>query len=104
MFSNPARRVFNGKIRNYTQTWFLVEYAEPQREAEGGLMRITEGFALEECEEKAKTKDGQQLLTTVFPQQVSVDAVCWNGNLRYGGWATAALSCGLVRVEDVALF
>jgi len=98
LFSNPARRVFHGKIKNYAQTWFRVE-----AQTEGGLMRITEGFALEECEEKAKINDGQQLLTTVFPPQICVDAVCWNPNLRYGGWATAALSCGLVRVEDVAL-
>jgi len=68
-------------------------------------MGISEGFALEECEEKAKSKGGQHLLTAVFPQQVCGEAVCWDGNLRYGGWAAAAAasSCGLVRVKDVAL-
>jgi transcription factor C subunit 6 len=97
-FSNPSRRVFHGKIKNYMQTWFQVEYSEAT-----DTLRMTEGFKLEECEGKAKVDNGKQLLTTVFPEQIGVSAVCWNVNLAYGGWAAAGLSCGLVRVEDVAI-
>jgi len=100
VFSNPARRVFHSKIKNYQQTWFQLEYAEGEG---GGTLRMTEGFRLEECEVKSKVKGGQQLLTTVYPLQICIGAVCWNQNLPFGGWAAAAASCGLVRVEDVAL-
>lgn len=98
MFSNPLRRVFHGKIKNFQQTWFQLEYSN-----ETNMLRMTEGFKLEECEGKAKVKGGQQLLTTVFPEQVGIGALGWNPNVRFGGWAAAAASCGLVRVEDVAI-
>jgi transcription factor C subunit 6 len=98
-FSNPSRRVFHGKIKNYMQVWFQVEYSEST-----DTLRMTEGFKLEECEGKAKTDgNGKQLLTTVYPEQIGISAACWNTNLAFGGWAAAGLSCGLVRMEDVAI-
>ncbi|KAI5798951.1 hypothetical protein EDC01DRAFT_787252 [Geopyxis carbonaria] len=98
VFSNPTRRVFHGKIKNYQQTWFLLEYAAHTR-----MFRMTEGFRLEECEHKTKNNNkSSQIYSAVYPVEVGITGVCWNPNVRYGGWATAAASCGLVRVEDVA--
>ncbi|KAI5821116.1 hypothetical protein BZA77DRAFT_1169 [Pyronema omphalodes] len=99
IFSNPSRRLFHGKIKNYQQTWFQVEYTA----VNGGAIRITEGFKLEECEGKSKIPGGQQFLTTVFPKQVAVGATGWNNNKNFGGWAVAGVSCGLIRVEDVTV-
>ena len=42
IFSNPARRMFHAKIKNYQQTWFQLEFAQST-----GMFRINEGFKLE---------------------------------------------------------
>ena len=102
IFSNPARRAFHSKVKNYQQTWFQLEFSDAAASGEP-LVRMTEGFRLEECEGKSRVKGSQQLLTTIYPLQVGIGAVCWNQNLAFGGWAAAGASCGLVRVEDVAI-
>jgi transcription factor C subunit 6 len=96
VFCNPVRRLFHSKIKNYQQTWFAIEFSQHT-----SLLRLTEGFKLEECETKGKAQ--KQLLTTVFPPEICISSVCWNGNRNFAGWAAAGSSCGLVRVQDVAI-
>jgi transcription factor C subunit 6 len=98
LISNPSRRVFHGKIKTFQQTWFMWEWSE-----QTGLLRMVEGFKLEECEGKAKMKGEKQLLTSIYPKEVGVTATAWNGNEAFAGWASAAGAKGLVRVEDVAI-
>lgn len=79
----------------------MLEWSE-----KAGLARMTDGWRLIETEHSsaaaARRKDiGLQVLMAVYPREVSVDKVAWNENERFGGWATAATGCGLVRVEDV---
>ncbi|KAH0613787.1 uncharacterized protein H6S33_005673 [Morchella sextelata] len=102
-FSNPVRRTFHGKIKNYQQTWFQLEYAR-----KSNMFRMSEGFKLEEFEtksEKLKRRQNNTALvhSTAYPEQSNITQVCWNQNLVAGGWAAAGMACGLVRVEDVAI-
>lgn len=109
MFSNPARRLFHSKVKNYQVTWFLAEWS-----ALVGALRVVDGFKMEEAEHagaaarRAKgagagaAEKGVQVLLGTYPDMVRVEKVAWNCNVDFGGWASAGLGCGLVRVEDVA--
>ncbi|RPB03120.1 hypothetical protein L873DRAFT_1670981 [Choiromyces venosus 120613-1] len=94
IFSNPARRMFHAKIKNYQQTWFQLEFAHST-----GMFRINEGFKLE-----MKEPLTAMVHSTVYPEQSAISSVCWNPNDNCGGWATAGAACGLVRVEDVTIY
>ncbi|KAG0639914.1 hypothetical protein HOY80DRAFT_51430 [Tuber brumale] len=94
IFSNPARRMFHAKIKNYQQTWFQLEFAQST-----GMFRINEGFKLE-----MKEPLSAMVHSTVYPEQSAIASVCWNPNDNCGGWATAGAACGLVRAEDITIY
>lgn len=42
-------------------------------------------------------------LTTIHEEGTHVTALAWNPNRLCAAWASAALGCGLLRVEDLAM-
>ena len=111
----------------WQQTWFAHEWRRPtaaEREAQNnavsvedtdnagqpvigkhGLSRMLDDSGAEQVRPDTKGKAPAATAKgayTIYEGETAVTALAWNPNLKYGGWAAAAMADGLVRVEDVA--
>ena len=80
-----------------------------------GISRITESYKVQMADVqkyaaiRASVNSGTRatprttVITTISEEETGVTSVCWNPNLRCGGWVAAAWGNGLVRVQDVAI-
>jgi transcription factor C subunit 6 len=121
--ANPVRRVFRKRLPVWQGIWFAHEWrrstaAEESAGETAGLTRIVEAFKLDMArlpprkvedsgignggEERDYVSDGV-LPAAIYELDTAITSVCWNPNLRFGGWAAAAMGSGLLRVEDLAL-
>lgn len=68
------------------------------------MLRILEGFKAEEVmrREGERGEDGEGV---VWEKKAGVQKVSWNegGTGEVSAWAAAAVGCGLVRIEDLAV-
>ena len=104
MASNPMRKFTNWKYKVYQQIWFKHEWARK----DGGISRFLEGFKVDQPPLlRTKWENGAsvvgEMTETVYEEETGVNAVAWNPNGTCGGWAAAAMNCGLLRIEDIAL-
>ncbi|CAL5872570.1 uncharacterized protein PFLUO_LOCUS6834 [Penicillium psychrofluorescens] len=106
--TNPLRRLLYAKEQQLQQTWFKHTWVQgPQKEGPG-VSRFYDGFQAERqnlsrnLAGDSKLVDGV-LLATIHEEGTHVTALGWNPNQACAAWASAALGCGLVRVEDLAI-
>ena len=105
--TNPFRRMLNPKDGSWQQRWFSHEWTQG-RDANGpGVSRFFDGFRAE-TQSLARNMTGENRpmglsLTTIHDEGTHVTGLGWNPNRRCAGWASAALGCGLLRVEDIAI-
>jgi transcription factor C subunit 6 len=59
--------------------------------------------ATAEPKERPKQPNYDAAPQTIYEMKTAVTKVVWNSNLECGGWAAAAMGCGLIRVEDLCL-
>lgn len=109
MVTNPLRRLLHSKERQWQQAWFAHEWTQGLGEPDSpGVSRFTDGFRAESVGLQRNTMGDRQLVNgimtiTIFEEGTHVTALAWNPNRSCASWASAALGCGLVRVEDVAI-
>lgn len=103
--NNPMRRIMYGKEPLWQQLWFQHDWVAGSNADSQGVSRFYEGF-IAERPEVTKAGDARPMglsLTTIHDESTHVTALAWNPNRHCAGWASAALGCGLLRVEDIAI-
>ncbi|KAF2135921.1 uncharacterized protein K452DRAFT_259941, partial [Aplosporella prunicola CBS 121167] len=125
--TNPMRKVLVAKAEMWHQTWFAHEWrrgtasaaddqhappqaslAHPVKRARHAapLSRVTDGYKPEIyklwVEQGLPNQYEGVVYNTIHEEETATTQVCWNPNLRFGGWAAAGMGDGLVRVEDLA--
>lgn len=108
MATNPLRRLLHSKEKQWQQIWFSHTWARGKEPDSPGVSRFYDGFKAESISLlRNMTGDRRMvngiMVVTVYEEQTHVTALCWNPNQACAGWAGAALGCGLLRVEDLAL-
>ncbi|CAG7918456.1 unnamed protein product [Penicillium olsonii] len=106
--TNPFRRVLYNKEQILQQTWFQHEWVPSSEPDSIGMSRFFDGFRADNqklakyhtTETKPMTGMGT---STTYDEGTHVTALGWNPNHPCAGWASAALGCGLVRVEDLSI-
>ncbi|KAI9734694.1 MAG: hypothetical protein M1834_002296 [Cirrosporium novae-zelandiae] len=105
LVTNPTRKILQPRKAQFQQVWFIHEWTRNK----GGLSRFNEGFKIEPAE-LLNSQVGDQtsgsvgiISATIYDEEIGVNLVTWNPNVICGGWATAAMGSGLLRVEDIAL-
>ncbi|KAJ5338517.1 hypothetical protein N7452_005245 [Penicillium brevicompactum] len=106
--TNPFRRVLYNKEQIWQQTWFTHEWIPSLDSNSLGMSRFYDGFRAENQKlAKYHTTETKPLsgmgTSTTYDEGTHVTALGWNPNRPCAGWASAALGCGLVRVEDLAI-
>lgn len=106
--TNPFRRVLQNKEQIWQQNWFTHEWIPNSGSESVGISRFFDGFGAENQKlAKYHTTDAKPLsgmgTSTTYEEGTHVTALGWNPNRSCAGWASAALGCGLVRVEDLAI-
>lgn len=104
--TNPLRRLLHSKEKQWQQTWFVHEWVQGSSEA--GVSRFDDGFRAESVSLLRNTLGDRKMVNgtmviTIFDENTHVTALSWNPNQTCGGWSSAGMGCGLVRVEDLAL-
>ncbi|KAJ5257643.1 hypothetical protein N7524_009199 [Penicillium chrysogenum] len=106
--TNPFRRVVYNKEQIWQQIWFTHEWIPTSKTDTMGTSRFHDGYRAEN-QKVAKNKlfetnpvNGMGT-STIFEENSHVTALGWNPNRSCAAWASAALGCGLVRVEDLAI-
>lgn len=106
--TNPFRRVVYNKEQIWQQIWFTHEWIPTSKTDTVGTSRFHDGYRAEN-QKLAKYKlfetnpvNGMGT-STIFEEKTHVTALGWNPNRHCAAWASAALGCGLVRVEDLAI-
>ncbi|KAJ6180784.1 hypothetical protein N7519_011245 [Penicillium mononematosum] len=106
--TNPFRRVVYNKEQIWQQIWFTHEWIPTSKTDTMGTSRFHDGYRAEN-QKLAKNKlfetnpvNGMGT-STIFEENTHVTALGWNPNRPCAAWASAALGCGLVRVEDLAI-
>ncbi|RPA85076.1 hypothetical protein BJ508DRAFT_412218 [Ascobolus immersus RN42] len=99
LVANVVRRAFHGKGRAWQCIWFRCVWSVREE-----MIRILEGFKAEEVmrREGERGEDGEGV---VWEKKAGVQRVAWmeRGKSEVSAWAAAAVGCGLVRVEDLAV-
>ncbi|KAJ5644904.1 hypothetical protein N7507_010915 [Penicillium longicatenatum] len=103
--TNPLRKVLHAKETQWQQIWFTHDWASGSGADDPGASRFHEGFS---AETQSTTRNGEPRpmglsLTTIYEEGTHVTALGWNPNRLCAAWASAALGCGLLRVEDLAI-
>ncbi|CAG8948503.1 unnamed protein product [Penicillium salamii] len=106
--TNPFRRVLYNKEQILQQTWFTHEWIPSSKSDSVGMSRFFDGFRAENQKlakyHTTETKPVSGMGTsTTYDEGTHVTALGWNPNRPCAGWASAALGCGLVRVEDLSI-
>ncbi|KAJ5989117.1 hypothetical protein N7481_004327 [Penicillium waksmanii] len=106
--TNPFRKLLHTKPEHWQQYWFTHEWvAEPDADG-SGTSRFFDGYKAEE-NQLAKNLASRTRhiadcsITSIYEEGTHVTALGWNPNRRCAAWACAALGCGLLRVEDLAI-
>lgn len=106
--TNPFRKLLHTKPEHWQQYWFTHEWvARPDADG-SGTSRFFDGYKAEENQlAKNIASKTRQItdcsITTIYEEGTHVTALGWNPNRRCAAWACAALGCGLLRVEDLAI-
>ncbi|KAJ5916495.1 hypothetical protein N7504_000510 [Penicillium tannophilum] len=103
--TNPLRKVLHAKETQWQQIWFVHDWAAGPEANDPGASRFHEGFS---AETQGTMRNGEPRpmglsLTTIHEEGTHVTALAWNPNRLCAAWASAALGCGLLRVEDLAM-
>lgn len=108
MATNPFRRLLYTKEQQWQLLWFTHEWVQGPETDSPGISRFYDGYQAE-SQSLAKNLTGQRRpamglsLATIHDENTHVTALGWNPNRSCAAWASAALGCGLVRVEDLAI-
>lgn len=105
--TNPLRRLLHSKEQQWQQFWFTHEWVAGSESDSPGVSRFYEGYRAE-TQNLARNLTGEHRpmglsLTTIYDEGTHVTALAWNPNRPCAGWGCAALGCGLLRVEDLAI-
>ncbi|EKV05868.1 Transcription factor TFIIIC complex subunit Tfc6, putative [Penicillium digitatum PHI26] len=106
--TNPFRRVVYNKEQIWQQIWFTHEWIPTSKTDTVGTSRFHDGYRAENqklaTNKLFETNPVNGMGTsTIFEENTHVTALGWNPNRPCAAWASAALGCGLVRVEDLAI-
>jgi transcription factor C subunit 6 len=107
--TNPFRRILYNKEQIWQQMWFTHEWVRPNSKTDTlGISRFYDGYRAENQKlAKYKMSESKPILgmgtSTIYEEGTHVTALGWNPNRQCAGWASAALGCGLLRVEDLAI-
>lgn len=106
MATNPLRRLLYPKEQLCQQMWFTHDWSQGPV-GSSGVSRFHEGYQAEK-QSLARNLVGEHrpvsvTITTIYDEGTHVTALAWNPNRPCAAWASAALGCGLVRVEDLAM-
>ncbi|KGO77888.1 hypothetical protein PITC_060690 [Penicillium italicum] len=106
--TNPFRRIVYNKEQIWQQIWFTHEWVPTSKMGTVGTSRFHDGFRAENQKlatyKLFETNPVNGMGTsTIFEENTHVTALGWNPNRACAAWASAALGCGLVRVEDLAI-
>ncbi|KAJ5382672.1 hypothetical protein N7517_000583 [Penicillium concentricum] len=106
--TNPFRRVVYNKEQIWQQIWFTHEWIPTSKTDTMGTSRFYDGYRAEN--QKLATYKLYETnpvsgmgTSTIYEENTHVTALGWNPNRSCAAWASAALGCGLVRVEDLAV-
>jgi transcription factor C subunit 6 len=106
--TNPFRRLLYNKEQHWQQLWFTHDWAQGEYPDSSGVSRFYDGYQAE-SQSLARNLTGEKKpavgisLTTVHDENTHVTSLGWNPSRQCAAWASAALGCGLVRVEDLAI-
>ncbi|KAJ5760757.1 hypothetical protein N7520_007913 [Penicillium odoratum] len=103
--TNPLRKTLHPKETQWQQIWFTHDWASRSEVDHPGVSRFYEGFS---AETQGTLRNGEPRpmgfsLTTIHEEGTHVTALGWNPNRLCAAWGSAALGCGLLRVEDLAV-
>ncbi|KAJ5577246.1 hypothetical protein N7535_004172 [Penicillium sp. DV-2018c] len=107
--TNPFRRILYNKEQIWQQMWFTHQWVRPTSGTDTlGTSRFYDGYRAENQKlAKYKMSESKPIMgmqtSTIYEEGTHVTALGWNPNHQCAGWASAALGCGLVRVEDIAI-
>ncbi|KAH8695340.1 hypothetical protein BGW36DRAFT_382506 [Talaromyces proteolyticus] len=106
---NPLRRLMHAKEPHYHARWFLHEWAKSKDWHTPNTSRFTENIEVESLSlNRATHGDGKIvngiMTITIYDEEQQVFCLEWNPNQSCAGWAAAGMGCGLLRVEDLAMF
>ncbi|CAA18865.1 transcription factor TFIIIC complex subunit Sfc6 [Schizosaccharomyces pombe] len=88
---NPFRLLgFSHKQKANVHRIFQLEYSEKQ-----DSYRMLDGF-------RPRLPKAKKLDMYIYPWQIQVNKVEWNGNKGYAGWLASGMACGILRVEDLS--
>lgn len=106
--TSPVRRLLYSKEQQWQQQWFTHDWVQGTETDSPGISRFYDGFRAE-SQSLARNLTGEKRpitglsLTTIHDESTHVTALGWNPNRPCAAWAGAALGCGLVRIEDLAI-
>lgn len=106
--TSPARRLLYSKEQQWQQYWFTHDWVQGSETDSPGISRFYDGFRAE-SQNLARNLVGEKrpmmglTLSTIHDENNHVTALGWNPNRPCAAWASAALGCGLVRIEDLAI-
>ncbi|OQD76056.1 hypothetical protein PENDEC_c005G06719 [Penicillium decumbens] len=107
MATNPLRRLLYNKEQQWQQLWFTHDWAQGANPDSSGVSRFYEGYQAEvQTLARNLVPEKKPLgftLTTIHDENTHVTSLGWNPSRPCAAWASAALGCGLVRVEDLAI-
>lgn len=98
--TNPARKLLYSKEQQWQQLWFTHDWVQGSANDSSGVSRFYDGYQAE-SPSLARNLAGDP--TTIHDEGTHVTALAWNPNRHCSAWASAALGCGLVRIEDLAI-
>ncbi|KAL3469838.1 hypothetical protein BJX99DRAFT_251691 [Aspergillus californicus] len=106
--TNPLRRLLHSKEKQWQQTWFSHSWVRGEDASSSGTSRFYDGYRAESISLLRNMMGDRKLINgtlviSIFEEETHVTALAWNPNQTCAGWACAALGCGLLRIEDVAL-
>ncbi|KAJ5290426.1 uncharacterized protein N7443_010679 [Penicillium atrosanguineum] len=108
MASNPFRRLLYNKEQQWQQLWFTHDWAQGADPHSSGVSRFYDGYQAD-SQSLARNLAGEKKpslglsLTSIHDESTHVTSLGWNPSRPCAAWASAALGCGLVRVEDLAI-
>ncbi|KAJ5104066.1 hypothetical protein N7532_004595 [Penicillium argentinense] len=111
MATNPFRKLLYSKEQQWQHYWFTHEWAPGPSPESSGASRFFDGYIAESqvlaknlpASASASKQHTGPSITTIHEEGTHVTALGWNPNRPCAAWASAAMGCGLLRVEDLAI-